>query len=94
MTLLHNTDATHVPAYGDWVCDCDECYNRLLESDQEFNLVIKASRGRICISREDFTYICTQETIDEFAERISLGNVREIFIADADTPIGRARRSA
>jgi hypothetical protein len=94
MELLHDTREN---APDTWVCDCDECWDILLEpgsTSAELPIVVKCSRGRVVIARDDLRAIAKRETIDEFVESIGLGTIREMWLASGDTPIGRVRRGA
>jgi hypothetical protein len=95
MELLHNRATLEDVTVGDWIDDCDDCWDHLLAPEaSEVKVALKCSGGRMVIQVPDLAYIVQRETIDEFVESVGLGVIREMWVTDMDAPVGRSKRGA
>jgi hypothetical protein len=94
--MVHDVPEDEDPAFGDWLDEGDCCWDRLYAEpeDSPIKLVVKCYRGRIVVPLADMRQITQAETIEEFCEGIGIGAIREIFVAQADAPVGRVGRGA
>ncbi len=88
--LLHERSIYHVPEYGEWVCDCQECFKAVVRSTfHGTNYILKCASGRECVSAAVLADYMAAQDLDAHALRTGLGRIREVFVALPGTLPGR-----